>query len=224
MTTPFALATVLTIVGGLWLDAHGAAWAPHVVALWTWALLGALCLRAAPEQRAQWMVCLAWATFGEIVLSLWWGVYDYRLGNLPLFVPPGHVLLYALGVWLSERLPHGVTGAVPPLALGMVVACALFGADGISLPLFALYLLALRFGPSPRLYSTMFVLALAMELYGTALGCWSWRTEVPGLSLTAANPPLAAGAFYCALDWLTGLRSRRAGTRIAALADAPRAG
>ncbi|MFX5134341.1 hypothetical protein ABTC89_19510, partial [Acinetobacter baumannii] len=85
-----------------------------------------------------------------------------------------------------------MTDAVPPLALGLVAACALFGADGISLPLFALYLLALRFGPSPRLYSTMFVLALAMELYGTALGCWIWRPEVPGLPLTAANPPLAA--------------------------------
>jgi hypothetical protein len=41
-----------------------------------------------------------------------------------------------------------------------------------------------------------------MELYGTALGNWSWRTIAPGTSLTAANPPFSAGAFYCLLDFL----------------------
>jgi hypothetical protein len=48
----------------------------------------------------------------------------------------------------------------------------------------------------------MFVLALAMEIYGTLLGNWAWNAEVPWLGLTALNPPLAAGAFYCVLDLL----------------------
>ena len=48
----------------------------------------------------------------------------------------------------------------------------------------------------------MFVLALMMELYGTALGNWVWAAEAPGLGLTAANPPFSAGAFYCLLDLL----------------------
>jgi hypothetical protein len=54
----------------------------------------------------------------------------------------------------------------------------------------------------------MFLLALAMEFYGTALGNWAWRDQVPGLPLDAANPPLAAGAVYCLLDWLVGLSVR----------------
>lgn len=214
MTTPFALATVLTIVAGLWLDATGASWAQPAVSLWTWALLAVLTWRADAAHRAQWATCLCWAASGEIVLSLLWGLYDYRLGNLPLFVPPGHVLLYALGVWLADRLPAAALDAIPPLLCGLVPAWALGAGDTASLPLLALYLLALRFGPLPRLYSTMFVLALAMELYGTALGNWGWRPEVPGLPLLATNPPLAAGAFYCVLDWLTGLnrRSQTGGT------------
>ena len=48
----------------------------------------------------------------------------------------------------------------------------------------------------------MFVLSLAMELYGTWLGNWTWSAQVPWLGLTADNPPIAAGAFYCVLDLL----------------------
>jgi hypothetical protein len=56
--------------------------------------------------------------------------------------------------------------------------------------------------PSRKLYATMFVLSLAMELYGTWIGNWVWAPQVPWLGLTADNPPLAAGAFYCVLDLL----------------------
>lgn len=209
MTTRFALTIVLTIVAGLWLDSIGPDWIRMVVSGWTWALLAALCWQVDPARRSLWLSCLAWATFGEIILSLVWGLYDYRLGNLPLFVPPGHVLLFALGMWLTERLPDALTSTVPALGGGLVLAFALLQADTLSLPLFAFFLLCIRFGPSPKLYSTMFVLALLMELYGTALGSWTWHILIPGLPLTAANPPLAAGAFYCLLDWLAGSSARR---------------
>jgi hypothetical protein len=55
---------------------------------------------------------------------------------------------------------------------------------------------------SRRLYAVMMVLSLAMELWGTWLGNWAWRREVPWLGLATVNPPLAAGAFYAALDML----------------------
>jgi hypothetical protein len=48
----------------------------------------------------------------------------------------------------------------------------------------------------------MFVLSLVLELYGTWIGNWVWKPEVPGLGLTTLNPPVAAGAFYCVLDFL----------------------
>ena len=48
----------------------------------------------------------------------------------------------------------------------------------------------------------MFVLSLAMELYGTWIGNWAWAAEVPWLGLATLNPPIAAGAFYCVLDLL----------------------
>jgi hypothetical protein len=46
----------------------------------------------------------------------------------------------------------------------------------------------------------MVVLALTMELYGTALGNWRWAASAPGLGLSQFNPPFSAGAFYGVLD------------------------
>jgi hypothetical protein len=59
----------------------------------------------------------------------------------------------------------------------------------------------------------MFVLSLAMEIYGTALGNWAWGAEVPWLGLTTINPPLAAGAFYCVLDLLVVATVAKVGPR-----------
>ena len=58
------------------------------------------------------MACLVIATAGEIVLSLGWGLYTYRLDNIPLFVPPGHVLLLLLGLSLARRMSDGAALAI----------------------------------------------------------------------------------------------------------------
>ena len=49
------------------------------------------------------------------------GLYSYREAGLPLFVPPGHVLLYMLGLALAERMPSSPVrpiGAVAAIAAG----------------------------------------------------------------------------------------------------------
>ena len=50
------------------------------------------------------VLCTLIAGFGEIILSLVWGLYDYQFSNLPLFVPPGHALLMTLGLITSRIL------------------------------------------------------------------------------------------------------------------------
>lgn len=204
------LLVVLTIALGLVADRHGGNWGQALVSLWAWAFF-ALLLYRSEGGRWRLLACLCIATAGEVVLSLVWGLYDYRLGNLPLFVPPGHVLLYWLGLQLAGRLPQFALKTLPWLALVAVSVQALAGIDGLGPALIALFLVCVRWGPAPRLYVTMFLLALAMELWGTWLGNWTWRSQVPGLGWPLANPPLAAGAFYCVLDLLSdSVRRRRA--------------
>ncbi|WP_374265526.1 hypothetical protein [Zoogloea sp.] len=207
-TLPLGGVVGLTIAVGLLADRFGGAWGQPLVSAWTWGLCALLVARAA-GLRARLLACLAIATAGEVVLSLVWGLYDYRLGNLPLFVPPGHVLLYWLGLRLAGRLPDRLLAATPWLAVVGVSALALGRLDWLGPPLILIFLACLRWGPAPRLYATMFLLSLAMELWGTWLGNWTWRATLPGLGWPVSNPPLAAGAFYCVLDLLSEIVCRR---------------
>ena len=70
-------------------------------------------------------------------------------------------------------------------------------------------ILCMLFSQSRKLYAVMFVLSLTMEIYGTWLGNWAWATDVPWIGLTTTNPPLAAGVFYCVLDFLVMTTVRR---------------
>ena len=99
--TPLVLLVGLTIALGLVIDRFGGVWGPPLVSLWVWGLGGLLWWRER-AWRPRLLACLVIATAGEVVLSLVWGLYDYRLSNLPLFVPPGHVLLYWLGLRLAD--------------------------------------------------------------------------------------------------------------------------
>ena len=193
---------IATIALGLPLDQFGGAYGQAAVDAAAWMLCGVLWVRSARGERPALLACLIFATAGEAFLSLAWGFYRYRLGNIPLFVAPGHVLLFFLGLRVAERLPRGAEWAVAALALPIVAGLAWSGRDTLGPLLYALFFACLWISPSRRLYATMFGLSLAMELYGTWLGNWAWSARVPGFGLHAANPPLAAGAFYCVLDLL----------------------
>jgi hypothetical protein len=193
---------VATIVAGLALDQHGGAHGQLAVSVAAWALFARLWSVSPSEQRPALLACLVLATAGEVFLSLVWGLYDYRLGNIPLFVPPGHVLLFHLGTRLAPRLPDRAEWWIAAAALPAVAGFALSGRDTFGPLLYALFLACMAVPGSRKLYATMLVLSLAMELWGTWLGNWAWRAQVPGLGLATANPPLAAGAFYAALDML----------------------
>lgn len=196
------------IVGGLALD-QAVGWGQTAVNVVVWALFVQLLLGADRPGRVLLIACVLFAGLGECLLSLVWGLYDYRLGNVPLFVPPGHALLLLLGIQVAARLPRRVTWWVPAAAAPLVAWQAAAGTDRFGVLLFALLLLAMAISPARRLYAVMFVLALAMELYGTWLGNWRWRAEVPWLGLATTNPPLTAGAFYCVLDVLVMAAMRR---------------
>ena len=203
------LVIVATIAGGLLLDQH---WARHgqlLVNAAAWVVFALLWWQRPERERPALWACLAFATAGEVFLSLVWGLYEYRLGNIPLFVPPGHVLLFFLGTQVALRLRQGSEWWIAALAAPVVALFAWSGRDTLGPLLFALFLACLWLSRSRRLYATMFVLSLAMELYGTWVGNWTWSGEVPWLGLTADNPPLAAGAFYCVLDFLVVATTRR---------------
>ncbi len=206
---------VATIAGGLLVDQHWARYGQAAASAVAWLVFVTLWMRSESRHRPALLACLAFATAGEIFLSRVWGLYDYRLGNIPLFVPPGHVLLFFLGLSIASRLPDRGEWWIAAAALPLVAAFAWAGRDTLGPLLFALFLACLWLCPSRKLYATMFVLSLAMEICGTWIGNWAWSPRVPWLGLTADNPPIAAGAFYCVLDLLVVMTVARRGTLLA---------
>jgi hypothetical protein len=188
---------------GLWVDIHTDIVGQFAIGLGIWGLLLWLLAPLPRAARMVFLACVAIATAGELFLSLGWGLYVYRLHNVPLFVPPGHALMLLLGVALSRRLPEIAANAILALAGTYALAAWGFGWDTLAVPLFLVIAVAALALPAHRkLFASTFTLCLSLELYGTALGNWSWLHDVPWVGLVTTNPPALAGAFYCALDAL----------------------
>ena len=64
----------------------------------TWIVLIVAAWPLATERRAQVAVVICAATVAELTGSILWGVYSYRLHNLPTFVPPAHGLVFMAGL------------------------------------------------------------------------------------------------------------------------------
>jgi hypothetical protein len=112
-----------TLAVGIAVDAHGAWWAQPAVSAWTWLVLGWIVTRVRPDFRRELLVCVVLATLGELFLKDVWGLYQYRLGNLPLFIPPGHAIVYAASVRMSRSAPAWLP-AVVVIAFGSYIGYA----------------------------------------------------------------------------------------------------
>jgi hypothetical protein len=214
------LLIVATLALGLAADVHSGFAGQYAISAGFWGVLFYLLGRVDRDERRALMACLVIATAGEMFCSVVWGLYTYRLGNIPLFVPPGHALMLLLGISLARRVPEVAAHAIIGCAAIYSLAAAAGGVDTLGVPLFLVLAAAsLAMPRQRRLYASTFVLTLALELYGTWLGNWTWAREVPGMALVTTNPPGAAGAFYCALDALVAATSlliaRRLSTRTA---------
>jgi hypothetical protein len=214
------------------LDARAGPVAHGALGLLAWALL-AFALRLQPAAiRTQVVVLVAVATVLEVIGSLVWRAYTYRLEDLPLYVPAGHGLFY-LAALRAASLPFLVRHA-RALVVGVTVfATAWMALSLLRPPLpdllgFVVWAVFLRFilrGRYPLLYAVSFVMTTALEWYGTSLGIWTWSQVLPLLWLPAGNPPACIGAGYAAMDALTrrivGRLARRRTTRAAPAATAP---
>jgi hypothetical protein len=200
LRTDEALAASVFVLG-LWLDRQWPVAGQLATSALAWTVFLRLAHRADDDVRLRLWFCLVWAAVGEIFCSLVWGLYTYRLENIPFFVPPGHVLLFWLGLRLAPRLSPAWADRLTLVYLLIAASLALWGLDQFSLLLILAYSVVYWAMPRQRpLLALMFLAATALEFYGTALGAWRWAPVTPVLDLVTTNPPFAAGAFYCMLD------------------------
>jgi hypothetical protein len=190
----------LTVV--LVLDHDGSLTSQRMTGALTWVvLLGALRV-ATPLVRTQALVVVGFATVVEYTFSPGLGVYLYRFGGVPTYVPPGHGLVYlsafALGhdPWVRARLrPLGLAAMA---ALGVWATWALLGSrpDVLGAFWFGCLLAFWRWGPSREVYAGAAVVVTWLELVGTHLGTWVWQPHDPVLGIPIGNPPTGAAGGY----------------------------
>jgi hypothetical protein len=200
--TKQSVVIVILLIVGLFIDQKMAWWGQSLTNLIIWIVLLAFLRTVTPAMQVSLILCLGYATAGEVFLSLVWGLYEYRLHNVPLFVPPGHALLFTLGLLSAQKIPEWIVWYVPILFTPYMIFAVVTGVDTFGGILFVTFIICLVLGQARRLYATMFILSLLLEIYGTWLGNWTWSLEVPWLGLTSTNPPVSAGTFYCLLDLL----------------------
>ena len=198
----------------LWLDrasGGGGLWLQRGLGVLTWTVLAVALSRVTPMVRAQTLVVVAVATAVEYLFSPTLEVYVYRFDNVPMYVPPGHGLVYlsayALGsTAFVQRHLRGCVAAV-------LVAGAGWAAYGLTLAersdaLGAFWFLCLvgflLRGPSRPVYVGAFVVVGYLELLGTELRTWVWQVEDPVLGVSIGNPPSGAAGGYGWFD-LAGL-------------------
>lgn len=203
----FCLAMAAYFAGVLWLDRYVDEQQQLLLGASTWAVLLFACKGLPRERLAQVALVVVVATCTEVVGSILWGVYEYRLGNLPAFVPPGHGLVYLTGLRLSEcgfvrRRPRPFVLGVLAVSLawtiaGLTVMPRLDVAGALGAVTFAA---CLFWGRAPAIYAGVFVAVAALEWYGTGVGTWRWAETIPGLGIPDGNPPSGVASGYVLFD------------------------
>ena len=188
-----------------------AVWQQWALGVLTFVVLYLAALKAPREQRLQVWMCVLVATGFEVFGSLIWGVYRYRLHNVPLFVPPGHGLVYLFGLLAmttpvvrehGKRVAHFVLAGAGAWALAGVTLLPIitgrFDLQGaLCLPVFAWFLLR-----SPRwaLFAAIFIATGELEIFGTTFGNWYWLPVAPWTHIPSGNPPSVIAGGYCVID------------------------
>ena len=177
----------------------------------TFAVLWACLRNVSATVRWQAWVCVPIATLFEVYGSLIWGGYHYRLHNIPLYVPPGHALVYLFGI-TAAALPllraHGT--AFARIVLGVATAWTLAGLTVFPLTGHRLDLLGAAFWPllawcllrssRPTMFAAIWIATATLEIAGTLAGDWTWVAIAPWSHLAAGNPPSAIAAGYAVID------------------------
>ncbi len=197
---------------GLYADSKvTAVWQQDVLGALTFVALYLAALKAPAGSRSQVWACVAVATCFEVFASLIWGIYRYRMHNVPLFVPPGHGMVYLFGLLAAQtpvvrrfgkRVAYAVLAAACTWTLaGLTILPALTGRfdlqGAMCLPVLAIFLLR-----SPRwpLFAGIFVLVAELEIFGTSFGDWTWAAVAPWTHVPSGNPPSAIAAGYGIID------------------------
>jgi hypothetical protein len=211
------------------LDADSTRWLQRGLGLATWGVLAAILSRESPLVRMQAAVVVVFASAIEFTFSPLLGVYVYRFHNVPMYVPPGHGLVYLAALAIGRSVLVAThTRICMALALVLVGTYAAYGLviaprpDALGAFWFLCLVGFMVWGPSPGLYVGACVVVTYLELVGTRLGTWTWQPHDPTGLVSIGNPPSGAAGGYGWFDLAALLLAPALLRRVQMLTRAPR--
>lgn len=179
----------------------------HVLGVLAWGILLGLLKGESLQVRIQVSVVMAVATGAEFLFAPNLHFFAYRFDNIPIYVPPGHGMVYLGALTLSRsdffRRYHGQFTLLA-LTIGTLwaVSNVFFTARGDAggAVLFAVLLVFILVGRTHPLYVAAFFMTAYLEFLGTSYDNWAWASEWPIFGLSQANPPCGISAGYCIFD------------------------
>lgn len=197
---------------GLWIESYTNLTQQIALSVIPWVVLIVACLPHTLEERTRVAVVVIAATMGEIVGSIIWGLYVYRLENLPLFVPAGHGLVYMAGWRISQmEFLERHRQAFIATVIALIATWGLLGLSGVlgridaagavGCVVVIVFLLVSKNAP---VVAGVFLIVAVLEIYGVWIGTWAWVDPVPWLGVPMGNPPSGAVSGYVGFD-LTGV-------------------
>jgi hypothetical protein len=220
----------LFIVFGLFIDSnymssilpHNQHWATFVM------LIGFAVLYSysASRLREQMIYAVIIGYIGEYLFSVVLGMYTYRLGNVPHYVPPGHaIVLIATMYFCKEAIVKTYRKLIEKMFTIFILIYAtsflIFAGDVFGFVMSLMVIFLLRNKPRERLfYLSMYVVVAFVEIVGTNYQCWYWPETAWDVIpfLKSSNPPSGISLFYFLLDlgslWLYKQRHKIAWNRM----------
>jgi len=218
------------LLTGLWLDSfyfikytENAQWYANIV---MFIVTTIVFLNVTKRNKEQMITAILIAIIGEYLFSIVMGMYTYRLGNVPHYVPPGHALVYIAVLYFTKA--SSITKHRNLLEKFFTIFIFMYALvfliiknDVFGFVMTIAILFILRNKPRERLfYLTMYITVAYLEIVGTNYLCWKWPSIAWGFFdfLPSHNPPSGISFFYFGLDlgslWLYKQRHRLTWSRM----------
>ena len=158
--------------------------------------------------KEQMLYAVIIAVVGEYLFSIVLGMYTYRLGNVPHYVPLGHALVYVGVLYFSKaasifKNKNKLAQVFTIVIMVYATVFLIFKNDVFGFVMTIATLLILTKKPRERLfYLTMYITVAYLEIIGTSYLCWKWPATAWGTFdfLPSYNPPSGISLFYFLLD------------------------
>ncbi|WP_199744230.1 hypothetical protein [Legionella sp. km772] len=148
--------------------------------------------------------------FAEIIGSQILGLYQYRLKNIPMYIPLGHALIYATMYYLGKapwiwQNHKAIERCLAKFAFVTAFMSLFILNDVAGFLCYLLFLCILHYHKKPLFYLFMFAMVYYIELLGTVFSTWSWYCVIgnhPHFPPIAYTPSGMAG-IYILIDLIS---------------------